>query len=226
MAKFSLDSHTTENLASINFKIKSAKRNTLAAWDLDDTLFHIPSDKLKIKVFNEVGNKAGNTIVYEMTTEEFGKGDLYIDKILEKHKGKLDENRSYSDFKSAEIFFKYAKPIQRNLRVAIDDTKNKEKFTIILTARSNLDDKEVFLRKLLRHGLDMNASHTHIIRTRSVTATSGANGKKEVVFDILKRNKNINRVEFWDDSQPNVSAIADLQRSFKTRNLLVQSTKV
>lgn len=222
MAKFSLDSHTTENLTTVNSKIKSAKRNILAAWDLDDTLFHIPSEKLKIKIFN----KTVDEIVYEMTTEEFGKGDFYINKILKKYNGRIDEKKSFNDFRSAEVFFKYAKPIRKNVKVAIADTDDKSKFTIILTARPNLDDRELFLRKLRNHGLNMNLSHTHIIRTRSITATSGASGKKEVVSDILRRNKNINMVEFWDDSQSNVSAIASLQTSFKTRNLLVKSTKV
>ena len=73
---------------------------------------------------------------------------------------------------------------------------------------------DTFLDHFAEHGLNMNTSHAHVVRTRSVTSTAGAEGKREVMATILRLTPFIKKVDFWDDSAGNIKAFNTLSDEF------------
>jgi hypothetical protein len=220
------DSITTESLVNVLGKIMRAKRKELAIWDVDDTLFATPAKHLKIKVVDRITHKPiikGGKVL-SVTSHDFADEEK-LNKFLDEVKGCLVEPVSFLAFRNAKIFRKHAKAIEENLKHALRDYNNNSKFFMMLTARANMNDKKPFLEHFAEHGLNMDTNHSHVVRTRSVTATAGAKGKKEVMSAILRKATFIKKVDFWDDSSGNIAAFKTLASEFPNVELVPHHIK-
>ena len=204
-----------ESLTNVIGKITRLKRKELAIWDVDDTLFRTPEKHLKIKVVDRITRKPviRNGKQVSITTHDFA-DEKKLNQLLDETNGCLLEPDSFLAFRDAKIFKKHAKAIDENIKHALRDYNNPQKFFLVLTARANMNDKQPFLDHFAEHGLNMNTNHSHVVRARSVTATGGAAGKKEVMAAILRKATFIKKVDFWDDSSSNIAAFTTLPKEF------------
>ena len=175
----------------------TTKQGTLSIFDIDDTLF-----KSDTKIIVRKNNKEFKTL----STREFAKYQLGI-----------DETFDFSEFRSGQIFFDRAIPIDNVFYLAKTITENNidPSFTMLLTARSDFHDKEAFLEKFKHHGFPIDKAHVE----RAGNLHKLKYGvkphilKAAIVNRYLKTNK-YNSVKMWDDSEDNLEMFLKLSNFY------------
>lgn len=171
---------------------KDPKSKTLHAFDMDETLFAHDPDKLRIHVHNENGER-----VASLTNQEFNH-----------YKLPAGHQYDFSDFKSADIFGQSAKPIGKmigKLKAIHKNNKNVE----ILTARSDMDDKDKFGGHLAKHGIDIN--QIHVRRAGNIGKGTPAENKKKIISSLVKKH-GYKKVHLYDDSEDNLKSFLELKQ--------------
>jgi hypothetical protein len=110
--------------------------------DLDETLFNTFA---KIKVVKD------GKVIKELTNTEYNA-----------YRAKEGEEFDFSDFRSAKLFYDTSKPIELMIKRAtriIHHAEPKGSRVIILTARQDLDDRDLFLSKFRKEGLPIDKSY-------------------------------------------------------------------
>ena len=171
--------------------LEEAKANTLHAFDMDETLFAHDPKKLKIHVRDHTGKK-----VKSLTNQEFNK-----------HKLQHGHHYDFSEFRSAKTFGRSAKPIHKMINRAKSLQKRGHKVEI-LTARSDLDDKEKFGHHLKKHGID--PGKIHIRRAGNIEGSSTGDRKRRVLSGLIKKH-NYKEVHLYDDDHGNHKHFAKLK---------------
>lgn len=172
---------------------KDSKSKTLHAFDLDETLFHHDHSQVKVHVNDKHGNR-----VQSLTNQEFNS-----------HKLKPGHSYDFSDFRSSKIFKKSANPIHkmiRKLKAIHKNNKNVE----ILTARSDMDDKEGFMSSLKNHGID--PKEVHVRRSGNLKTGSSTGEKKSIVVSNLIKKHGYKKVHLYDDSEENLNHFLSLKQ--------------
>lgn len=172
------------------------KDGGLTIFDIDDTLFHTTA---KIAVMKD-GKK-----VKELTNQQFNT-----------YKLERGEEFDFSQFKDAVKFNMESKPIARMLEKAKIIAKNvgnkpNSKF-VIVTARANFDDKDMFLNTFKKHGFDM--SKIRVERAGNINDVHDIAFKKVIIIRNYLRTKQFSRVRLFDDSMTNLKAFLKLQKEF------------
>jgi predicted secreted acid phosphatase len=124
-------------LSFSDFLSEQAEGKGLTIFDIDETLFQTFA---KIKVVQN-----GKT-VRELDNQEFNT-----------YKLKDGEEFDFGQFKNAELFNKTSQPIRKMLAKAkaiLKNASSKGSKVIIITARSDFDDKKKFLNTFKKYGLD------------------------------------------------------------------------
>lgn len=172
------------------------KDGGLTIFDIDDTLFHTTA---KIGVL-----KSGKKIK-DLTNQEF---NTY--KLLP------GESFDYSQFKDAAKFNAESKPIVGMLNKAKIILKNSQKNpnskVIIVTARNDFDNKELFLNTFRKHGLDIDK--IRVERAGKIGDISDVAFKKVIIIRNYLLTKQFSRVRLFDDSMANLKAFAKLKTEF------------
>ena len=180
----------------IKFKRKEQK-GILNVFDIDDTLFKTSSKILIVK--------NGKT-VRELNSGEF---NTYVLKPGEKY--------DFEQFRSGKHFYATSKPIdvmiKRAQRAVGSETENCK--TIIITARSDLNDKEQFLEKFREHGFPIDqvyverAGNLQKLQPSAKThITKGA-----VLLRYIKTGQ-FNKIRMWDDSEPNLDILLKIGQKY------------
>lgn len=179
------------NLINLLNKINSATGvNHLSVWDIDDTLFVSP--KTHIYVLKN------GSVVKKLTTEEFngyrlGGGEKF----------------DFFEFRDANLFFNTARPLSANLTKAKAALESRTSFVMVLTARSDFNDKSVFLKKFETYGLNMSSPNIHVVRSGNL-GMSTSEGKKEVLKSVLNTGK-FKSADMYDDDSRNLDAFLSLK---------------
>ena len=149
-----------------NFRdyLREATGKGLTIFDIDDTMF---KSKARVRVVDTKTNK--------------------VVKILEPksfNSYKLAKNQEfdYGEFKSSKIFYQTATPIARMIQKAKAIIKNataKGSKVIIVTARSDMDDKNLFLKTFEAHGLPM--KDVYVERAGNMSGANSA-ANKAIIF--------------------------------------------
>ena len=169
---------------------KSVAKQTLNIFDIDDTLFMSTAKTAVVK---------DGKIVRKLDTKE-----------LLHYKVKPGEKLDFAEFRSGKHFYDTATPIEKMIRRAQQavhgDTNAK---TIIITARSDLTDKDLFLQKFREHGFPIDQVHVERAGnvTRAGTSSSLAKGfviRKYVLSGLY------NKVRMWDDHPGNLRMLLKL----------------
>ena len=167
----------------------------LTIFDIDDTMF---VSKAKVRVKNKNTGK-----VKELSPQEYNSYKL----------GK-DEEWEYGEFKSAKIFYQTATPIARMIAKAKAIIKNataRGSKVIIVTARADMDNKDLFLKTFEAHGIPM--KNVYVERAGNVGGKNSAANKTVVFKKYLDTNKYA-RVRLFDDHMDNLKALLNLKREY------------
>ena len=165
----------------------------LTIFDIDDTMF---TSKARVRVLNKKTNK-----IKELTPQQYNSYKL----------GK-DEEWDYGEFKSAKIFYQTATPIARMVAKAKAIIKNataKGSKVIIVTARSDMDDKKLFIKTFESHGIPM--KNVYVERAGNMGGKNSA-ANKSIIFKKYLKTDEYARVRLFDDHKENLDALLDLKR--------------
>lgn len=171
---------------------------SLTIFDVDETLFKTTAKILVMK---------GGKVEKELTNSEFNNYEL-----------KQGEEFNFSQFRDAAKFHAEAEPIQRMLNKAKIILKNSEKNplskVIIVTARANFDNKNLFLDKFRKHGL--NIDNMRVERAGNIMDVHDVAFKKVIIIRNYLHTKQFKKVRLFDDSMTNLRAFLKLRSEFPT----------
>jgi hypothetical protein len=172
--------------------IKDKPKDVLTIFDIDDTLFHTTA---KINVIKD------GEVVRSLTNQEFNNYEL-----------EDGEEYDFGEFRNAEKFRQESKPIGPmldELKTILDHSRGK---VIMLTARSDFDNKDTFLQTFKDHGIDMSKIHVH--RAGNLPGNEPPAQKKAVWVRKYLNTGKYNRVSLYDDSMSNLRVFKELEEEY------------
>ena len=180
-----------------NFKtfLLEAEGKGLTMFDVDETMF---KTKAKVKVINKNGK-----VIKKLDNQQF---NLY--------KKKAGEEFDFGEFKNAEVFNRTSTPIARminKVKVILKNATKKGSKVIIVTARPNFDDKELFLDTFRNQGIDIDK--IYVERAGNLGSGPAAENKK-VIFRKYLDQKIYKRIRLFDDAKSNLKAFLSLQKDY------------
>lgn len=164
----------------------------LFCFDMDETLVAHDPKHLKVHVRDNQGK-----LIRSLTNQEFNK-----------YKLKPGEHFDFKDFRSSKVLAKSAHPITPMIR-RLNNLKRRGFKTEIVTARSDLDDKQAVRKHLKKFGIDIKT--THMRRAGNVEGTSTGDRKRKVISDQIKKHR-YKEVHLYDDDIGNHKHFAKLKQ--------------
>lgn len=167
----------------------------LTIFDIDDTMF---VSKARVIVKNKNNKKEKPLSPQEFNSYKLGK-DEYFD---------------FGEFKSSKLFYQTATPIARMVAKAKAIIKNataKGSKVIVVTARSDMDDKDLFIKTFEAHGIPM--KNVYVERAGNMGGKNSA-ANKSIIFKKYLKTDEYARVRLFDDHKENLDALLDLKREF------------
>ena len=167
----------------------------LHVFDIDGTLLN-PTAKVLVK-----NKKTGGTT--ELSHSEFNS-----------HKLAPHEEYDFSQFKSSDKFHE-SKPIHRmvsKLNKIHDNAKKVGSKVIMNTARGDFDNKDKFLDKFRKHGVDIDNIHVH--RTGNDTSNKPVGEKKNDVIRNHLNKGDYRHVTMYDDDKNNLKSFLGLKKEY------------
>jgi hypothetical protein len=169
---------------------KSNNKKTLNIFDIDDTLFMSTARTAVVR---------DGKIIRKLDTKE-----------LLHYKVKPGEKLDFGEFRSGRHFYDTATPIEKMIRraqQAVHGDSNAK--TIIITARGDLSDKNLFLQKFREHGFPID--QVHVERAGNITrAGSSSSLAKAVIIRKYVLSGQYNKVRMWDDHPGNLRMLLKL----------------
>lgn len=167
--------------------------SSLTIFDVDDTLFHTSA---KIYVMRD------DRIIQKLSAAEF---NVY--------KLKTGERFDFREFRSASHFAATARPI-KNVFTTAKKMMNRltgpnNKF-IIVTARSDMDDKKLFVDTFRKYGFDIDRSYIH----RAGNIDKPGFAAKKQIIDSEMKIYSYDIVRMFDDSRKNLTVFLELKREY------------
>ena len=178
----------------LNFDQYITESKGLTIFDIDDTMF---KSKARVIVKSKSGKRKA------LSPQDFNSYKL----------GK-DEEFDFGEFKSSQIFYQTATPIANMVAKAKAIIKNATKAgskVIIVTARSDMDDKDLFLKTFEAHGIPM--KNVYVERAGNMGGKNSA-ASKQIIFKKYLDTGEYSRIRLFDDHKENLDALLDLQRQF------------
>ena len=167
----------------------------LTIFDIDDTMF-ISKARVLVKNKNTGQSKA-------LTPMEFNS-----------YKLRKNEEYDYGEFRSAKIFYQTATPIARMVQKAkaiISNATKKGSKVIIVTARADMDDKNLFIKTFEAHGIPM--KNVYVERAGNMSGKNSA-ANKAIIFRKYLQTSEYARIRLFDDHKDNLQALLDLKKEF------------
>lgn len=165
---------------------------SLIIFDIDDTLFRTTA---KVKVMKN------ETLIKKLNSVEFITYNLGPDEHFN-----LDEFIDSSKFNQESI------PINRMIVKLKQYLTLKDTVVILLTARSDLDNRDIFLNTFQRYGIDTNKLHIH--RAGNISGVSIPEKKAYYIKSYLDTGM-FDTVVMYDDSKHNLNSMMDLENEYR-----------
>jgi len=166
----------------------------LTIFDIDDTLLH---------TFNVVKVMKGRMQVRILDASQFNTDVLAA-----------GESYDFSDFSDSKRFSESARPLNKMMAKAKAILSNVKKKTgsrvIILTARADFDDRDVFLDTFRKFGFDIDSVYVE----RGGNLGLGTVRGKEVIISRYLDTGNYARVRLFDDAIDNIRMFLKLQTKY------------
>ena len=164
--------------------------NILVVFDIDDTLVHTST---KVKVMKD------RKVARELNSHEFTN-----------YKLKDGEEFDFQNFRNAKEFFDNAKPILPMMNQLKRDINRGNK-VVMVTARADFDDKELFLDTFRKYGINMNK--VHVYRAGNMKGGSIEENKKTIIKSLMDKG-NFGKVIMYDDSKANLNSFVSLKKDY------------
>jgi hypothetical protein len=181
---------------------------TLNVWDIDDTLG---------KTSAKVGVQKDGKTVKILSPGEYNT-----------YKLKPGESLDFSEFRSGKVFRDTFKPIANVLDRAksIVWNQSENSHSIILTARSDFNDREEFLQAWRDHGFPID--HVYVERSGNLTKfkkTSPAHINKGVILKKYLSSGKWDRIRMWDDHEKNLDMLLKLGAGYPNVEVIAYLVK-
>ena len=165
---------------------------TLNIFDIDDTLFMSTARTAVVK---------NGKVLKKLDTKE-----------LLSYKLKTGEKFDYSEFRSGKHFYDTATPIEKMIRRAQQTVHGESNSkTIIITARGDLSDKDMFLQKFRDHGFPID--HVYVERAGNVKSKGTSSPlSKAVIIRRYIASGLYKKIRMWDDHPGNLSMLLKLSK--------------
>lgn len=172
------------------------KLGTLTIFDIDDTLFHTTAMIMVVK---------GGKIVKRLSNNEFNTYKLGV-----------GETFDFSEFRDAKKFYDESKPISRMLdkaKILLDRSKaNPNSKVVIVTARDDFNDKDVFLSTFRKHGFDID--DVRVERAGKIKGEMIPAFKKAIIIRNYLKTGAYGKVRLYDDAMSNLKEFLKLKKEF------------
>lgn len=169
--------------------------------DLDETLFNTFA---KIKVVKD------GKVIKSLSNAEYNA-----------YRAKDGEEFDFSDFRSAQLFYDTSQPIEAMIKRAsriIKRTEPKGSRVIILTARADLDDKDLFLSKFRKEGFPIDKAYVERAGNKKGTFSIPAI-KKTIIMSYLSSGL-YRRCRIFDDYLATCREFLTLKRDIPAETLM------
>ena len=163
----------------------------LVIFDIDDTLVHTQT---KVHVVKD------GQIVKSLNSHEFTH-----------YKLQDGESFDFGAFRNAKEFFDNAKPIIPMLNQLKQDIATGNK-VVMVTARADFDDRELFLDTFRKYGVDMNK--VHVYRAGNMTGKIQTEEKKKIIIRDLLNKGRYTKAIMYDDAEPNLQSFVELKKEY------------
>jgi FMN phosphatase YigB (HAD superfamily) len=163
----------------------------LVIFDIDDTLVHTQT---LVHVVN------GTTRVLSLNSRDFTH-----------YKLQDGERFDFNEFSNARAFFENSKPIipmMDQLKQDIAESNN----VVMVTARSDFDDRELFLDTFRKFGIEI--SKVHVYRAGNVDDGTSIEHKKKKIIGALLMREQYSKAIMYDDSIKNLVSFLGLVSEF------------
>jgi hypothetical protein len=166
----------------------------LSIFDIDETLFHT---KALVNVIKD------GKVIRSLDNQEFNT-----------YKLQPGEKFDFHQFRSAEVFRKTSPPIGKmvgKLKAILRNATASGSKVIIVTARANFDNKDVFLDTFRAHGIDIDSAYVE--RAGNLELGSAAKNKR-FTFHKYLRSGQYDRIRLFDDSVQNLNSFMALAKDY------------
>lgn len=163
----------------------------LVIFDIDDTLVHTQT---KVHVIKD------GKVVKSLNSHEFTH-----------YKLQPGEEFDFGDFRNAREFFTNAKPIIPMMDQLKRDIATGNK-VVMVTARADFNDRELFLDTFRKYGVDM--SKVHVYRAGNMTIKAATEEKKKIIIRNLLDKDNYSKAIMYDDAVPNLESFVELKDEY------------
>jgi hypothetical protein len=164
------------------------KPKKLVVFDIDDTLVYTQT---KIHVVKD------GRVINSLNSHDFTH-----------YKLQPSEEFDFGDFRNAKEFFNNSRPnipMMNQLKRDIT-TGNK---VVMVTARADFDDKELFLDTFRKFGIDIDK--VHVYRAGNSKQGTTEERKKEIIKNLLDK-ENYTKAIMYDDAKPNLHTFMELKK--------------
>lgn len=165
--------------------------NKLVIFDIDDTLVHTQT---KVHVVKD------NQITKSLNSHQFTH-----------YKLQDGEQFDFGAFRDAREFFANAKPIIPMLNQLKQDIATGNK-VVMVTARADFDDRELFLDTFRKYGVNM--SKVHVYRAGNMTGKIQTEEKKKIIIRELLNKGRYTKAIMYDDAVPNLQSFVELKKEY------------
>jgi len=162
--------------------------NKLVIFDIDDTLVNTQT---KVHVIKD------NEVIKSLNSHDFTH-----------YKLQPGEEFDFGDFRNAREFFEKSKPIIPMMNQLKRDINTGNK-VVMVTARADFDDKELFLDTFRKYGVDM--GRVHVYRAGNIKGGTTEDRKKLIIKSLLDKD-NYSKAIMYDDAKPNLHSFIELKK--------------
>jgi GNAT superfamily N-acetyltransferase len=163
----------------------------LVIFDIDDTLVNTDT---RVNVVQD-GKIIKQLNSHDFTHYKLGPGETF----------------DFGAFKDAREFFTKARPIPGMIKQLKQDIATGNR-VIMLTARSDFNDRDVFLDTFRRFGIDMD--RVHVYRAGNLAIKAATEEKKKIILKHLLGKEHFDKLIMYDDSVPNLNAFLSLKQDY------------
>ena len=160
----------------------------LVVFDIDDTLVNTET---KVHVVKD------DQIIRSLNSHDFTH-----------YKLQPGEKFDFEDFRNAREFFEKSKPIIPMMRQLKQDIATGNK-VVMVTARADFDDKELFLDTFRKYGIDIDK--VHVYRAGNSKQGTTEERKKAIIKHLLDKD-DYSKAIMYDDAKPNLNTFIELKQ--------------
>lgn len=169
--------------------------NSISFIDIDETTFH---------TYAKVGVHKNGKKVRELDNQQFNTYEL-----------QPGESFNFDEFKSSEVFNKTSKPIDEMVKkikklIACIKLHGKPEKVIFLTARSDFDNKELFLKTFRENGIDVDIPNVYVERSGNLRHIPNVADRKKYVILKYLQSGDYSAVRMYDDDDKNLQTFKEL----------------